>query len=84
MYNGYERWDFNTEQCTRMRVANPRGTGCGSCIHVCPWNKPEGWTHDVIRWLVAHTPALNRAIVRMDDLMGYGHADPRYRWQLDL
>lgn len=41
MYNGYERWPIDVEKCTRMRVGNQHGSGCGTCIKVCPWNKPN-------------------------------------------
>ena len=84
MHNGYERWLFNHMQCTKMRVTNPRGAGCGSCIHVCPWNKPKGWTHDLVRWMVAHTPFMNDFIIKMDDVLGYSKTDLRYRWQLEF
>jgi reductive dehalogenase len=83
-YNGYETWRFNMESCTRMRVGNPNGMGCGHCINVCPWNKPEGWTHDMVRWMVAHTPCTNRFIIKMDDVLGYGKPNIDDRWQLDL
>jgi reductive dehalogenase len=84
LYNGYETWRFNMESCTRMRVGNPNGMGCGHCINVCPWNKPEGWTHDLVRWMIAHMPLTNRFIVKMDDVLGYGKPDTGDRWQLDF
>ncbi|MBW1674969.1 MAG: hypothetical protein JRJ45_15315 [Deltaproteobacteria bacterium] len=43
-----------------------------NCIRVCPFNKPKGWFHDVVRWLIKHTPFLDSFIVKMDDLAGYG------------
>src|SRR4030066_70831 len=36
IYNGYERWPSHTEKCTSMRVGNQKGSGCGTCIKVCP------------------------------------------------
>jgi reductive dehalogenase len=84
MRNGYETWEFESESCTKMRVTNPKGNGCGSCVHVCPWNKQEGWTHDLVRWMVAHTPLMNRFFVKMDDVLGYGHPDIGNRWQLEF
>ncbi len=84
MYNGYETWHFNAEQCSKFRIINPHGSSCGRCIKVCPWNKPGGWTHDIIRWMVRKTPALDNFIVKMDDVWGYGRQDKRYKWWYDM
>jgi reductive dehalogenase len=84
MYNGYETWHFDADQCSKFRTTNPRGSACGRCIKVCPWNKPEGWTHDIVRWMIKHTPVMDRLIVKMDDVRGYGKADRRYKWWFDL
>ena len=82
--NGYEKWPFNIEQCARFRFGNQKGSGCGACIHVCPWNKPKGLTHDLVRWLIAHTPFLNESFIKMDNVLHKGKPDIRYRWQLEL
>jgi len=84
MYNGYETWHFDAEQCAKYRVSNPHGSACGRCIKVCPFNKAEGWTHDMVRWMIKNTPFLDSFIVKMDDVWGYGKADKRYKWWFDL
>ena len=84
MYNGYETWHFDAEQCAKYRVNNPHGSACGRCIKVCPWNKSEGWTHDMVRWMVKHAPFLDSFIVKMDDVWGYGRAENKHRWWFDL
>ena len=84
MHNGYENWKLDVERCTKFRITNPHGVGCGRCIKVCPWNKPEGWTHDVVRWLIKHTPFLDKFIVKMDDIWGYGRQDKKDKWWFDL
>ena len=84
MYNGYETWRLNVERCRKFRFSNPNGMMCGRCVKVCPWNKPEGWTHDVVRWLVQHAPLLDSFIVKMDDVWGYGKQDKRDKWWFDL
>jgi reductive dehalogenase len=81
--NGYENWEFDAVTCTRYRFQNPKGVLCGRCIKVCPWNKPEGWTHDLVRWMIEHTPAMNGLIIKMDDIRGYGKADIRKKWWFD-
>jgi len=84
MHNGYEVWKFDPERCTTYRIANQNGSACGCCIKVCPWNKPEGWTHDLVRWVVEHIPSLDRFLVKMDDIWGYGKQDIRDKWWFDL
>ncbi len=84
MINGYENWRFDADRCSKYRVSNQSGSSCGRCIKVCPWNKPEGWTHDLVRWMVKQTPFLDRFLVKMDNVWGYGKRDKRYKWWLDL
>jgi reductive dehalogenase len=84
MYNGYESWKLDTERCTKSRVINQNGSSCGRCIKVCPWNKPEERLHDTVRWMVKHTPFLDKFIIKMDDIWGYGKQDKRYKWWFDL
>ncbi len=84
MINGYENWRFDADRCSKYRVSNQGGSSCGRCIKVCPWNKPEGWTHDLVRWMVKHTPLLDGFLVKMDNVWGYGKRDKKYKWWLDL
>lgn len=84
MYNGYEVWKLDVEQCTKFRVTNPNGAACGRCIKVCPWNKPQGWTHDVARWMIGHAPFLDKLLVKMDDIWGYGKQEKKDQWWFDL
>ena len=84
MYNGYETWAFDAERCTKFRVTNQNGASCGRCIKVCPWNKPQGWTHNAVRWMVKNTPLLNGTIIRMDSILGYVKPDPLDKWWFDL
>ena len=83
MYNGYETWHFDAEQCSKFRLNNPHGSACGRCIKVCPWNKPEGWTHDLVRWIIERTPTMNNFFIKMDDVMGYGKPDMDKKWWFD-
>jgi reductive dehalogenase len=84
MYNGYETWHFDADQCVKFRSTNPYGSACGRCIKVCPWNKPEGGIHDMVRWMVKKVPQLDKFIVKMDDTLGYEKPDKRYKWWYDL
>ena len=78
--NGYENWELNSDTCTKYRLGNPHGISCGRCIRVCPWNKPEGRTHDLVRWMVRHAPFMNSFFIKMDDIWGYGKPDINKQW----
>ncbi|MCJ7605383.1 MAG: reductive dehalogenase [Dehalococcoidales bacterium] len=84
MYNGYETWHFDSELCAKFRVTNPHGNACGRCIKVCPYNKPKGLTHDFVRWMIRNTPWMDRLIVKMDDVWGYGQPEKKFKWWFDL
>ncbi|MBI5443723.1 MAG: reductive dehalogenase, partial [Deltaproteobacteria bacterium] len=83
-HNGYEKWPTDVRKCTSMRVGNPRGSGCGTCIKVCPWNKPATPLHRAVNWTVRNVPAARRIAIWGDDLLGYGTAHPERKWWLDL
>jgi len=82
--NGYENWRFDAERCTKYRINNQGGSSCGRCIRVCPWNKPEGPSRHLTRWLVRHAPQLDGLLVKLNGLRVHGEPDPRYQWWLDL
>jgi reductive dehalogenase len=84
MYNGYECWKLDVERCTKFRVGNQQGSSCGTCIKVCPWNKPNGWVHDAVRWMVKNASVFDGLVVKMDDLFGYGKQDIRKKWWFDM
>ncbi|MBI4296411.1 MAG: reductive dehalogenase [Chloroflexi bacterium] len=89
MHNGYETWKLDVERCRKFRARNPYGSGCGHCIKVCPWNKPAGAVHDVVRWTAMRASQLrqgwvHKLIVKMDDVLGYGKQHPENQWWFDL
>ena len=84
VYNGYETWRPDEGTCTKFRFTQQYGSSCGRCIKVCPWNKPRGWTHDMVKWMVKHTPFMDRPIVRMDGIWGYGKQDIKKEWWFDI
>ena len=81
---GYERWPVDVEKCTSMRVGNRLGSGCGTCIKVCPWNKPFTPFHRLVNWSLRNVPLTRRLAIRADDRFGYGRPDPERKWWLDL
>jgi reductive dehalogenase len=84
MHNGYEHWPTHVEKCTAMRVGNRRGSGCGTCIKVCPANKPYTLFHRAVGWTVRHSSLARSISVHADDLLGYGKPRPENKWWLDL
>ena len=69
-FSGVEKWYINPEKCFMFWVKN--WMDCNNCVMVCPFNKPAGRLHDTVRCFIRNFPALNRFMVWMDDLMGYG------------
>ncbi len=84
MYNGYERWPTDVENCTKMRVGNQKGSGCGTCIKVCPWNKPYTPFHRGVSRIMRHSSLARSLAIWGDDLMGYGKPHPEDQWWFDL
>jgi reductive dehalogenase len=84
IHNGYEKWALDVEKCTGMRVGNKRGSGCGTCVKVCPWNKPYTPFHRTVSWAMRHIPAASRLAVWGDDLLGYGKPHYEEKWWFDL
>lgn len=67
---GILRWPMNAEKCLGFWKQN--GGNCGVCIRVCPFNKPPGLMHNLVKLGVKHTPWMDPLFVKMDDWMGYG------------
>ena len=84
MHNGYEKWPIDVEKCTKMRIGNRKGSGCGTCIKVCPWNKPFTPLHRAIGWTVSRSSLARSIAVKADDLLGYGKPDYSKKWWFDL
>ena len=84
MHNGYEKWPTDVEKCTKMRMGNQKGSGCGTCIKVCPWNKPYTPFHRVVGWMVRKSSLARSIAIWGDDLMGYGKPDYTHKWWFDL
>jgi reductive dehalogenase len=92
MFNGYEMWKIDAERCTRYRVTNARGAGCGRCMKTCPLNKVPNadgaLLHRAANWLGVHArrlkPLLAPVAAYLDDRLGYGRINPVKKWWLDL
>ncbi|MCL3781296.1 reductive dehalogenase [Prolixibacteraceae bacterium JC049] len=70
---GVTKWYQDNEKC--IEQWEKMGYGCGICLAVCPYNKPENWVHDVAKLAVGMP--VGRDIARiLDDSFGYGKLDP--------
>jgi ferredoxin len=83
VYNGYERWPTDVQKCTSMRVGNQKGASCGTCLTVCPWNKPYTPLHRFVGTMVRRSSLARSLAVWADDWFGYGKADPTKKWWYD-
>ncbi|MCA9963781.1 MAG: reductive dehalogenase [Anaerolineales bacterium] len=81
--SGVLKWSSNPEKCWESWIAN--GSGCGMCIRVCPFNKPESWLHDVTRIMIgANSGSIDKLLVNLDDAGGYGKQEPNMIfWESD-
>lgn len=71
-YSGVLKWYIQPEKCFKFWSTN-RMT-CSNCIRTCPFSKPVGRIHDMVRFSIRTMPVFNRFIVRADDLLGYGRS----------
>jgi len=83
MYNGYETWKPDVQNCTSYRVSNAHGQSCGRCLKMCPWNKVDFPLHRLGRWMAINLPWTRRWLVRLDDWLGYGNRNPVKKWWFD-
>ena len=84
LYNGYEIWKPDVEKCTKYRVTNPKGSACGRCMKMCPWNKEGLLAHNLAMWAAIKLPWSRSLLIWLDDFLGYGKRNPIQRWWLDL
>ena len=68
--SGCRKWYVDAERCFAFWARNRMD--CAVCIRVCPFNKPPGAIHRVVRAAVRRTPVFDRLFARLDDLFGYG------------
>ncbi len=73
-------WHINAESCLAFWARN--GTDCATCIRVCPFNKPNGVFHDLVKEAVARIPSLASPLLWIYRKLGYGRRkDPDTFWE---
>jgi reductive dehalogenase len=74
---GVMKWPVDAEKCYFSWAAH--GSGCGVCIKVCPFNKPQKIIHEAARLMVgARTGWLDQLLIKLDDTLGYGSHKPSF------
>jgi reductive dehalogenase len=78
------KWYIHAEKCFEFWARN--GSECGNCIRVCPWNKEfSHWWHRATFQVIKKAPVMNRLIVALDDVLGYGKKmKPENWWNMDV
>ena len=84
MFNGYEIWKADVEKCTKYRVTQSKGSACGRCMKMCPWNREDTIDAQALRDLSINNPSARAAIIAQDDELGRGRRNPIKRWWFDL
>lgn len=84
MFNGYETWKPDVEKCARYRITNPKGSACGRCMKMCPYNLEGVLSERAVLAAAIHLPFTRKAIAAMDDWVGNGQRNPVKQWWYDL
>ena len=84
LFNGYETWKADVEKCTKYRVTQQKGSACGRCMKMCPWNREDTVEAERLTWLSIEHPELATAIAELDDHVGNGARNPIKKWWFDL
>lgn len=72
---GVVRWPVNAEKCFDYWGINR--SACNVCVSVCPYNREGGvWFHDITPTLIEKASPLDRALVFLDEFLGYGTRKP--------
>jgi ferredoxin len=84
MFNGYEIWKADVEKCVKYRVTQSRGSACGRCMKMCPWNREDTVEARRLIDLSINVPEARAAIIQMDDELQNGKRNLIKRWWFDL
>lgn len=69
VFNGVEKWKLNEESC--FEFWGKVGTDCSICMAICPFSRPDTFSHRMVRWLMAHSLVPKMVFPTIDNLI-YG------------
>jgi len=69
VFNGIEKWKLNAETC--FDFWGKVGTDCSICMAVCPYSRPNTFSHKMVRWFITRSP-IARALFPYVDNWIYG------------
>ena len=84
IFNGYEIWKADVEKCTRYRVTQSKGSACGRCMKMCPWNREDTLEARRLAMLSIEVPSSRAQIIALDQQLAIGTRNPAKRWWFDL
>jgi len=84
MFNGYEMWKPDSEKCAKYRLGNLKGSACGRCMKMCPFNTEGLLSQRAWLWAAIKFPFTRRWIAQLDDKVGNGSINPVKKWWWDL
>jgi len=70
LIRGALRWPHHRQRCRELGwyYGGDVSYGCQQCLIVCPYNKPPGQLHDMVRWFLKNAPWMDGFILKMDDV----------------
>jgi reductive dehalogenase len=66
---GFRHWSIDQEKC--FSFWKKIGSDCGICLAVCPYSKPNTFTHKLVRFYISRNMLNQRIALFFDDLL-YG------------
>ncbi len=84
MFNGYEIWKSDSQQCTSYRIGTLGGAMCGRCMKTCPWNLEGLFAEAPFRWAASNVPLAAPLLARLDDALGNGSSRDAKKWWWDI
>jgi len=54
VFNGVEKWKLEAETC--FDFWGKVGTDCSICMAVCPYSRPDTFSHKLVRWFIRRSP----------------------------
>jgi reductive dehalogenase len=64
------KWPLKAMNCLTYWLKNR--ADCAVCLRSCPFNKPDGMLHTIVRKTIGKTSSFDRLFIRMDKTFRYG------------